>query len=269
MKKNVKVIVLRSAGTNCDRETTHAFEMAGATVESVHINRLASGQKKLDNYHILAIAGGFSYGDDISAGKVLANELSNKLSDQVDKFVADGKLVIGICNGFQVLVKTGLLPGYGAGINKSGMTSQNVTVFDNDSGRFECRWVFLKLAENSKCVFTKDSPEIISLPIAHGEGKLIFDSAATKDKLWKNNQAVYQYVDEKGNPATYPANPNGSADSLAGICNATGRVFGLMPHPERNVLATHHPRWTRGDSPKIPHGTYIFKNAVSFAAAEL
>jgi len=177
--------------------------------------------------------------------------------------------VIGICNGFQVLVKTGLLPGFTAGENESGAGPQKITVFDGDSGKFECRWTYLKLAGNTRCVFTRDLPEVIELPVAHGEGKLIFDSDETRKQLWDSNQAVFQYVDSAGKPGPYPINPNGSQDHLAGICNATGRVFGLMPHPERHIFQTQHPRWTRGDAPDTPHGLLIFRNAVRFARKEL
>lgn len=267
--KDVKAIVLRTAGTNCDRETVFAFQAAGAQADLVHINQIALARVKLDKYHILAIPGGFSYGDDISAGKVLANELINKIAGPVDKFVADGKLVIGICNGFQVLVKTGFLPGFKAGPGASGIAGQQVTVFDNDSGHFECRWVWLKPVEGSKCVFTTGIDRAIHLPIAHGEGKVIFDSEKTRRKLRENRQAVFQYADKDGNPGPYPVNPNGSEDDIAGLCNATGRVFGLMPHPERHILPTQHPRWTRGEADCPGHGMKIFTNAVGFARKEL
>jgi len=269
MAKEVKAIVLRVAGTNCDRETKYAFEAAGAEVELVHVNAVARGEKKLKDYHIMAVAGGFSYGDDISAGKVMANEMSRRIGGQMDGFVADGKLIIGICNGFQVLVKTGFLPGFAAAPGKSGADRQRVTVFNNDSGKFECRWIHLKLAEGTPCVFTRGLPPVISLPIAHGEGKLIFDSPETRKELWEKKLGVFQYVDEKGNPGPYPVNPNGAEDDLAGICNATGRVFGLMPHPERHIFKTQHPQWTRGGAPAVPHGILIFKNAVRFAKKEL
>jgi phosphoribosylformylglycinamidine synthase len=267
--KDVKVIVLRTAGTNCDKETVFAFELAGAKADLVHINEISRGEKKLDRYHILAIPGGFSYGDDISAGRVLAVEMMNKISAQVDKFVADGKLVIGICNGFQVLVKTGLLPGFNAGEAGSGAAKQSVTLFDNDSGKFDCRWVHLNPVEGNVCVFTQGIETPIYLPIAHGEGKLIFDNVKTRDKLRAAKQGVFQYSDASGKPGPYPVNPNGSEDDLAGICNATGRVFGLMPHPERHVLSTQHPRWTRGEASERGDGFAIFRNAVAFASMEL
>ncbi len=269
MKKTVKVIVLRAAGTNCENETAYAFQTAGAETELVHINRVANGEIRLDPYSILAIPGGFSYGDDISAGRILANELTYKVAEQLESFVASGKLIIGICNGFQVLIKTGLLPGFAAAPGNADITPQRITLFDNDNGRYECRWVNVKLTENSPCVFTKGLPEIITLPIAHAEGKIVFDSPATLKKLNAGNQGVFRYVDADGNPGPFPINPNGSEDGLAGICNATGRVFGLMPHPERNIFPTHNPRWTRSDCDSTPHGLTIFKNAVTFAAKEI
>ncbi len=267
--KSVKAIVLRTAGTNCDRETCFALYLAGAEVDLVHINRVVSGEKSLDEFDILALPGGFSYGDDISAGKVLANELTNKLSGPMNKFIARGKLVIGICNGFQVLVKTGFLPGLSAGKGKSGHGRQSVTLFDNDCGSFRCGWVYLKPDPKSPCVFTKGIGGVITLPIAHGEGKLIFDSAETRKKVRAGRQAVFTYVDENGKPGAFPINPNGSEDEIAGLCNATGRVFGLMPHPERHVTRTQHPRWTRGEGSEPGDGLAIFTNAVEFARKEL
>jgi len=273
MLNTVKTLVLRAAGVNCDRETAWAFEAAGAEPHSVHINRFIRGEDNMNNYHILALPGGFSYGDDIAAGRILANELAYKVADQLRRFVAEGKLVIGICNGFQALMKTGLLPGMenGSATAKTGrgLPPQKATVFDNDCGRFECRWVHLKAADNGNCIFTKGMPEIISLPIAHGEGKVMFDSEDTRRALWENNQVVYQYVDESGEFGGYPVNPNGSTDHIAGICDPSGRVFGLMPHPERNVRPRHHPLWTRGGIPKVPDGIHIFKNAVKFAKKNL
>jgi phosphoribosylformylglycinamidine synthase subunit PurQ / glutaminase len=267
--KDVRVIVIRTAGTNCDRETVYAFQLAGALADLVHINQIVRGRIKLNNYQILAIPGGFSYGDDISAGKVLANELVNKISEPVNKFVADGKLVIGICNGFQVLVKTGLLPGFNAAPGNSGADKQKVTVFDNNSGHYECRWIYLKHVDGTPCVFTSGIEEVINLPVAHGEGKVIFESDKTRKKAWDKKLPVFRYVDHAGNPGAFPINPNGSEDDIAGLCNATGRVFGLMPHPERYVTATQHPRWTRGEAKSPGQGLKIFINAVSFAAKEL
>lgn len=267
--KKPKAIILRGTATNCDIETFNSFKYVGAEPELVHINQLLSGGRKVLDYDIMAFPGGFSYGDDISAGRVLAVEMMNKISAQVDKFVADGKLVIGICNGFQVLVKTGLLPGFNAGEAGSGAAKQSVTLFDNDSGKFDCRWVHLNPVEGNVCVFTQGIETPIYLPIAHGEGKLIFDNVKTRDKLRAAKQGVFQYSDASGKPGPYPVNPNGSEDDLAGICNATGRVFGLMPHPERHVLSTQHPRWTRGEASERGDGFAIFRNAVAFASMEL
>lgn len=271
MLKKVKTIVLRAAGTNCDRETQYVFEACGADADIVHVNRVISGEVKLDGYHILAIPGGFSYGDDIAAGRIFANELVIKASGQMRKFVADGKLMIGICNGFQVLAKTGLLPGSdgaGAAVAKKSKLHK-MTVFDNDSGKYECRWVYLKRVADSKCIFTKGMPDIVQLPVAHGEGKVLFDSEETRSIVWDNGQVVFQYVDERGEFGGFPVNPNGAVDHIAGVCDPTGRIFGLMPHPERYISPLHHPSWTRGGTPSTPSGLHIFRNAVKFAAKHL
>lgn len=272
MLKKVKTLVLRAAGVNCDLETQYAFQAAGAEAVRVHVNEFIRGRDKMKNYHILALPGGFSYGDDIAAGRILANELAYKIAEQVHDFVADGKLVIGICNGFQVLMKTGLLPGAnGAAVSaKTGrrLPPQSATVFDNDSGKFECRWIHLKRAGDA-CIFTHNMPEIIALPIAHGEGKVMFETGDARQAAHANNQIVFQYVDENGQFGSYPVNPNGSTDHIAAMCNPTGRVFGLMPHPERNIRPQHHPSWTRGNAPKTPDGLHIFKNAVAFAKKHL
>ncbi|MFZ5800831.1 MAG: phosphoribosylformylglycinamidine synthase I [Candidatus Omnitrophota bacterium] len=273
MAKTVKVIVLRTAGTNCDKETVFAFEAVGAEVASVHVNRLIAGEKDLSAYHILAIPGGFSYGDDIAAGKILANELRFKLRNQLEKFVAEGKLIIGICNGFQVLVKSGLLPG-----NES--IRQEATLSLNDSAKFEDRWVYLRMPNvkcqiNSqfpmpKCVWTQGLKETIYLPVAHGEGKFMAQDKAVLQRLKQNGQIVFQYCDADGRLAGYPANPNGSQEHIAGICDSTGRIFGLMPHPERHFLKEQHPQWTRSRG-LLEHGDgyAIFKNGVDYVRANL
>lgn len=256
------VIVLRTAGTNCDYETAYAFEISGADVELVHVNELKRGEKHLLNYQILVLPGGFTYGDDVSAGKILANELKFRLGDDLQKFVEDGKLVLGICNGFQVLVKAGYLP------NLSGQREQEVTLSYNDSDRFEDRWVYMKEVSRGKCIFTQEVDDIIYLPVAHAEGKFVPRDDNVLDELWRNSQIVFQYVNEKGDPCGYPGNPNGSIDGVAGICDSTGRIFGLMPHPERYSQPTQHPRWTR-EGLREPHGLSIFRNAVRFAATTL
>ncbi len=249
-----KACILRTAGTNCDKEAAFAFSKAGALAELIHINRLFQQQNRLNDYQILAIPGGFSYGDDIAAGKILANELRFKLIDDLRKFISDGKLIIGICNGFQVLVKSGLLPG-------NNDLAQEASLIINDSGKFEDRWVHLKMS--GKCVWTKDMPEIIYLPVAHGEGKFVTKDKAVLERLKKNRQIVFRYCNEKGKLADYPYNPNGSVDNIAGICDDTGRILGLMPHPERHIEALQHPGWIKlkysGD------GMGIFKNGVEYA----
>ena len=262
--KKAKVIVLRTAGTNCDYETVHAFRMVGADVDLIHINRLIRGDAELSPYQILAIPGGFSYGDDIAAGKILANELKYKLREPVEQFVADGKLIIGICNGFQVMVKAGLLPGF------NGISDvQETTIYTNDSGKFECRWVYLKHTDNDKCVFTRNIKDAIYLPIAHGEGKFTTVDENTLDALEAGDQIVFKYVDPEGNYAGYPWNPNGSDRHIAGISDATGRIFGMMPHPERYLSKYNHPRWTREDLLDEGDGVAIFRNAVEYAKREL
>lgn len=258
--RNVKVCVLRTAGTNCDKETAFSFQKAGASVELVHINKLASQGKDLHSYQILAFPGGFSYGDDIASGKIFANELKYKLVDELKKFIADGKLIIGICNGFQILVKSGLLPG------EAGL-KQTTSLIINDSGKFEDRWVYLKAS--GKCVWTKNLAEVIYLPVAHGEGKFVADKSVLKS-LENSGQVVFKYCDEKGNvDCGYPNNPNGSLESIAGICDQTGRIFGLMPHPERHVSFLQHPRWTGAKTTATGGGLKIFENAVQYAKKHL
>ena len=265
MSKN-KVCILRTAGTNCDRETAFAFNQAGGASELVHIKELVEGRRSLSEFHILALPGGFSYGDDIASGKVLANEMVNKLAIELKKFVADGKLIIGICNGFQILVKSGLLPG-------NSELKQETSLIINDSGKFESRWTYLKLKgksqkEKDRCVWTKDLPEIIYLPVAHGEGKFVTHDKATLERLKHNGQIVFQYCDQAGKLAGYPACPNGSTENIAGICDETGRIFGLMPHPERHINFLQHPRWAKNKNGE-GDGLQIFKNGVEYAKNNL
>jgi len=262
-----KVCVLRTAGTNCDRETAFAFEAAGGTAEFVHIKEMVEGKNALQHFQILALPGGFSYGDDIASGKILANELTNKLSVDLKKFIEDGKLIIGICNGFQILVKSGLLPG-------NPELRQETSLIINDSGKFEDRWIYLKSPVTGyrspvKCVWAKDLPEVISLPVAHGEGKFVTQDKATLERLKDRGQVVFQYCDEKGKLAGYPYCPNGSTENIAGICDETGRVFGLMPHPERHIQFTQAPRWTASLKRGTGDGMQIFRNGVEYAKNKL
>jgi len=249
----VRTLILRVPGTNCDVETGFAFRRAGAEVALVHVNELIRREQRLADYQIIVVPGGFTYGDDISAGKVLANELKLKLGDDMLRFIEDGGLVLGICNGFQALIKAGFLPGLPD-------SSSLLTVAGNDSGRFECRWVYLKVNEQSPCVFTRGIDSMY-LPVAHGEGKVVTDL----NILPKANIALY-YTDERGNiDAGYPYNPNGSSGNIAGLCDASGRVFALMPHPERHIRGTQHPRWTREGAKEYGDGFQVFLNAVKWA----
>ena len=261
-----KVIVLRTAGTNCDNETAFAFEAVGAAAELVHVNELTRKEKDLNDYHILAIPGGFTYGDDIASGKILANELKFKLEEGLRRFINDGKVIIGICNGFQTLVKAGLLPNLSGDFNVI-----EATLTLNDSGRFEDRWVYLKKVKTqksklkTKCIWTEDITDTIYLPVAHGEGKFIPKNNKILKQLKDENLIVFEYVDEEGKSKGYPYNPNGSVANIAGICDKTGRIFGLMPHPERHVSGYQHPRWTRkGTAGGLGDGLAIFKNGVNF-----
>ena len=274
MTKSAKVCILRTAGINCDKETAFAFKKAGGVPEFVHINRLINQENNIHDYHILAIPGGFSYGDDIASGKIFANELKNKLGPALKKFVNDGKLIIGICNGFQVLVKSGLLPG-------NETLEQETSLIINDVGKFQDCWVYLRLPVAGcrspvKCVWTKDLPEIIYLPVAHGEGKFVVKDKAVLEKLKKNHQIVFQYCDDKAKLSGYPYNPNGSVENIAGICDETGHILGLMPHPERHAYPEQHPNWTDIKTHSVKRtarnygdGLQIFKNGVEYVRRTL
>lgn len=267
--KKVKVCVLRTAGTNCDKETAFAFSKVGAQAELVHINDLILRENSLLDYQILALPGGFSYGDDIASGKVFANELRYKLEEGLRKFITDGKLIIGICNGFQVLVKSGLLPGtrpYRIGryapLRSNNEFEQEASLIINDSGKFEDRWVYLK--NSGKSVWTKDMPEIIYLPVAHGEGKFIVKDKSLLNRLKANKQIIFRYCSAQGKPGGYPDNPNGSLDDIAGITDATGRILGLMPHPERHIASIQHPRRFSARNRQAGDGLQIFSNGVKY-----
>jgi phosphoribosylformylglycinamidine synthase I len=242
------VLILRAPGTNCDEETAFAFEHAGGKPQRLHVNRVLEKPALLADFQVLCIPGGFSYGDDLGAGKILASQIQLRLREAIGQFVATGKLVLGICNGFQVLLKSGiLLPGDEAG--------PAATLTWNESGTFQDRWVRLR-CEDSRCVFFAGIQEMY-LPIAHAEGKFVARDAATIQRLAAAGQAPLRYVD----------NPNGSQADVAGVCDATGRVCGLMPHPERHVDPTQHPRWTRAkELPPEGDGLAVFRNAVRYFA---
>lgn len=273
MPRHIKAIVITGNGTNCEMETAHACRLAGFdTVEIVHISELLTGAKRLDDYHFLNLPGGFLDGDDLGSAKAGANrflhaqvsQTGERLFGQLLRFIAAGKLILGVCNGFQLLVKLGVLPGVDGIYDK-----QTVTLTYNDSGRFEDRWVYLKANANSPCVFTRGLDGIY-LPVRHGEGKFVTNDGKILADLRNKNLITLQYSDSAYREATmeYPVNPNGSADAIAGVCDETGRIFGLMPHPEAYLHRTNHPRWTREELPEKGMGLSIFRNAAVFLRSE-
>ncbi len=255
------VLILRTAGTNCDAEAAHAFELAGANVASLHLNRLLENAALLHQHQMICLPGGFSYGDDISAGRIFANQIVHRLADAMRKFVDDGKPILGVCNGFQVLVKTHLLPGPIA-----GRTGQTCTLTNNDSGRFIDRWIRVR-SRSSKCIWTKGLPEM-DLPIAHGEGKFVPADDIVRQALWDADRVALTYTSAEKEPHD-SGNPNGSVDDIAGICDETGLVFGLMPHPERHFARHQQPDWAarhenaKADS-EAGYGLQLFCRAVDY-----
>lgn len=249
-----KVCILRSDGTNCDQELFYAFEKTGALPEYVHVNQLRNKEKKLSDFSLLALPGGFSYGDDIASGKVLAVELMSFFKSEIQTFVDKKGFVFGVCNGFQTLVRTGLLPFVTLG-------HMQVTLAHNESGHFECRWVKIK-AETSACPFLP-TDMVFAVAVNHGEGKF-FAPPAIIENIEKNNLVTLRYIDDKQQPTqTYPENPNGSLNAIAGICDPSGHIFGLMPHPEKFVEKTQHPNWRRETFAK-PHGLIFFEKLVQY-----
>ncbi|MBI1319659.1 MAG: phosphoribosylformylglycinamidine synthase [Candidatus Hydrogenedens sp.] len=264
MSKTVNALILTGFGINCNDETETAFRRAGADTEQVHLNDLAAAPERLQDFHIFAVPGGFSFGDDVASGRILANRLRYRLGGALLEFVRAGKLAIGICNGFQVLVKMGLLP------MTEGEMRQEVTVSHNDSNRYEDRWVRLAVTPGTPCVWLKDIAAL-DAPVRHGEGKFVPRDAALLEHMKAHGLAALRYVTRDDQPAAgvYPTNPNGAVDDIAGICDPTGRIFGLMPHPEAYVDRTNHPQWTRRDLPEEGEGLRIFRNAVEYAAEHL
>lgn len=275
-----RVLILRAPGTNCDRETAYAFELAGAVCELVHVNRVLENPSLPDDYQILCIPGGFSYGDDLAAGRILASQVRHHLADAFHRFHQAGKLILGICNGFQVLIQTGLL------LPDDNQGRPPATLTWNDSGRFEDRWVHLEVAP-TPAVFLRGVQRLY-LPVAHAEGKFVCPDQQTLQRLEQAGQLALRYADATAGQShevaarrefpgngrwsasvPYPLNPNGSMGDVAGVCDETGRVFGLMPHPERHVDPTHHPQWTRFELPEQGEGLVIFRNAVEYFADAL
>ena len=266
---DVRALVLTGYGLNCDHETAYAFELAVARAERVHINSLIDGSRVLSDFHIMAFVGGFSWGDDHGAGVIQAVRMRTNIGDTIQRFVSDGNLVIGICNGFQALVNLGLLPGL-----NGDYQSREVALTTNDCGRFRNDWVHLVVNPDSPCVFTRGIRKM-ELPIRHGEGKL-FAEPPVIDQLLAGGQVVMQYALPEGVPAggAFPCNPNGSVLDIAGICDPTGRILGLMPHPEAYNHWTNHPDWPREKEARrrlgrlMPTGPTVgirmFQNAVEF-----
>lgn len=257
MIKKPKVLVLKADGTNRDEEMAYAFKIAGGQSKIVHVNLLRDGSEKLSDYQILALPGGFAYGDDIVSGKILAIELTSFLGSEMRKFIErKDTAILGVCNGFQVLVRTGLLPFRNIG-------KMDVTLTNNDSGHFECRWVKVKAQRESKCKFLRSfEKETIWYPVAHGEGKFLCNQKILK-KVEAENLVAFRYIDEKGSPTqNYPENPNGSLNAIVGISDTTGRILGMMPHPECFIRENQHPNWRR--SKITAQGLPLFENIVKF-----
>ncbi|MGQ9585793.1 MAG: phosphoribosylformylglycinamidine synthase I [Anaerolineae bacterium] len=250
-----KVLILHATGTNRDRETALACQMAGGAPEIVHVNQLRERSRSLLDYAMLVLPGGFSYGDALGAGKLWAVDLRFALGDDLARFIESGRPVLGICNGFQALVKSGYLPEPPNG-------NALATLTHNASARFECRWVWLEPDPESRCIFTKGLTERITCPVAHGEGRFLTAGEEALIRLRKQGQVALRYVEADGSPADYPANPNGSVDGIAGICNPTGTVLGLMPHPEDHIFPQQHPRWTRGEGGNL--GLVLFANGIQY-----
>ena len=262
----VKALILTGYGINCDEETAFAFKKAGGSSQIVHVNDLIKQPNMLKDFQVLAFPGGFSYGDDTGSGNALANKIRTNLWEDIMQFIKEEKLVLGICNGFQVIANLGLLPGL-----EGNYGERNIALAHNNTARYECRWVSIKNF-SKKCVFTKGIEEL-NLPVAHGEGKFTA-SEETLKKLADNDQIVFKYTKE-GKPAQeeFPFNPNGAMQDIAGICDSTGRVFGMMPHPERSMFFTQQNDWSlqkellkrQGKSlPEDALGIKVFKNAVDF-----
>jgi phosphoribosylformylglycinamidine synthase len=255
------ILILHAPGTNRDREAAWACDMAGGAPHIARVGELLDGSVRLADYRMLLLPGGFSFGDDLGAGKLWAVALKERLGDDLAAFVGAGRPVLGICNGFQALVKAGLLPG-----DAPQDPVQRVTLHRNDSARFECRWVWLRADAESPCVFTRDMGDtLIHCPIAHGEGKVVARDDEVRAAMGGGGLAALRYVQPDGSPAVYPFNPNGSEGDIAGLTNPAGNVLGLMPHPEDHIVPTQHPRYHRGARGEL--GLVLFQAGVRYAAS--
>jgi phosphoribosylformylglycinamidine synthase len=265
-RNKIRVCILRVGGTNCDAETRRSFLELGADAEVVHLNQIAK-KGNLEEYDALVIPGGFAYGDYIRAGVIWAKEILVKIGPDLRSFLNREKPVLGICNGFQVLVESGLLPG------SDGPTQfPSAALATNSSARFECRWVHLKHENKGKCIFTRNlaRDQVLYMPVAHAEGCFALprgEGTKPLDRLIENDQIVFGYCDERGSPANrrYPENPNGSIHDIAGICDSTGLIFGLMPHPERAYYGWQLPDWTsREKLTPYADGKLIFESVLDY-----
>jgi len=256
---SLRALILYGYGINCENESKYAIEKSGGAADIVHVNKVLDNPKLLESYNLLFIPGGFSFGDDLGSGKVFGNKLKFRLREPLESFISAGKLILGICNGFQVMTKMGILP--------EPDFAQKVSLIANDSGHFEDRWVILKGNPDSPCIFTRGI-EAMLVPVRHGEGKFVAMDEGVLKRLGEKNQVAFQYVDEHGSLAGYPHNPNGSTGNIAGICDTTGRIFGMMPHPEAFNIPENCPYWVKGNV-KEALGLRVFKNAVSYAAEKL
>lgn len=266
---NTRALVLRTAGINCDAETVRALELAGARVDLVHLQRVLAEPARLDDVSLLVIPGGFSYGDDVSAGRVFGLELRLSLAAKLSAFVERGGFVLGVCNGFQVLVESGLFEAPGAApAVLAAEKKRNIALANNVTNRFECRWVHI---QGQACAAPWVEPGLLlPVPVAHGEGRFVVRDEATLRRLVENRQIAWRYVRADGQPATsYPDNPNGSVMAIAGLCDPTGRVLGLMPHPERNLTPWNHPHWTRLSPRTEGEGVRFYRRLVEAASGAL
>jgi phosphoribosylformylglycinamidine synthase subunit PurQ / glutaminase len=270
-----KALVITGNGTNCEMEAAHACKLGGFDEARIaHLSELMSGEVSLDDYHFLNLTGGFLDGDDLGSAKAQANRLryaavegnGERIVEQLLRFIADGKLILGVCNGFQLLVKMGMLPALGGDYLK-----QTATLTNNVNGRFQDRWCYLKCDPASPSLYTRGIEGGVYLPIRHGEGKFLVDEPATLEAIESRHLACLKYSDKDYLAPTmeFPENPNGSSNAIAGICDETGRVMGLMPHPEAFVHRTQHPRWTREELPEEGGGLAFFRNAAEYVKQNL
>lgn len=273
--KKIRAIVITGNGTNCETEAAHACRLGGFDEAVIaHIAEILSGEVRLDDFHFLNLTGGFLDGDDLGSAKAQANRLKHagvtgtgeKLVEQFTRFIGAGKLILGVCNGFQLMVKMGMLPGF-----DGDFLTQRTTLTFNDCGRFQDRWVYLKTDAASPSVFTTGIEQGIYLPMRHGEGKFLCDSPATLERIEREHLAVLKYSGPDYAAATmeFPQNPNGAQNAIAGLCDPTGRLMGLMPHPEAFVHYTQHPRWTREELPEEGDGLKLYRNAAEYVRKNL